>query len=654
MRLTELLFRHCLPHSLLTLIILFALRRSSRQSSRTAYWICIILLLGLLIPVQIQLPVSPVVTEPIKTLPLAEIWIESSDAPVSSVAASSFSFSSPRLNVNGNQIITLLWLGGAAAALAIYLIGNHQSLKMIQRWSKPAEASSMELLRQLQIKLKLKRKLRLVICRHTATPCAMGLIRPTIILPDQKWEPEELSLILTHELIHIRQNDCWVRLLCLITRVIYWFNPVVYLLEIHLNQYCEQACDEAVIKNCSLEERHQYGSLLIKQARGKGQLPLLSTGFGLRPKQIQERLTLIMNQNYFKLNWEKVLIAAALVMMTGCVIKEKEIRNFLAAPLANARAENQMIYVNADTLKGYQKQSGFEEMFISENKNLTLNQFREKMKKQVEVIRAEGFALDSLMAYPNMIQQIVLPQVSTISSKIWDSNINQNRIITIAYILDGDNDRITFEQCSQLHSIFNEEINNYFNELSDEQLQAFLYKNDREASLSFIKQLFAELTEDTLFSVRQISIDAVRIDENQPAIDISLDLTWEELQTMSYKEIMELIKIEEGPSYILTTADGFKIYGFGIGFYQPISSICKNDEARIAAQAYYKFYDQEENTQQLQQVSDLIEKVDRIINNRLNNLEREDHALLAENLRQLILKEFKLDHGMIWVDVIKY
>lgn len=654
MRLTELLFRHCLPHSLLTLIILFALRRSSRQSSRTAYWICIILLLGLLIPVQIQLPVSPVVTEPIKTLPFAEIWIESSDAPVSSVVASSFSFSSPRLNVNGNQIITLLWLGGAAAALAIYLIGNHQSLKMIQRWSKPAEASSMELLRQLQIKLKLKRKLRLVICRHTATPCAMGLIRPTIILPDQKWEPEELSLILTHELIHIRQNDCWVRLLCLITRVIYWFNPVVYLLEIHLNQYCEQACDEAVIKNCSLEERHQYGSLLIKQARGKGQLPLLSTGFGLRPKQIQERLTLIMNQNYFKLNWEKVLIAAALVMMTGCVIKEKEIRNFLAAPLANARAENQMIYVNADTLKGYQKQSGFEEMFISENKNLTLNQFREKMKKQVEVIRAEGFALDSLMAYPNMIQQIVLPQVSTISSKIWDSNINQNRIITIAYILDGDNDRITFEQCSQLHSIFNEEINNYFNELSDEQLQAFLYKNDREASLSFIKQLFAELTEDTLFSVRQISIDAVRIDENQPAIDISLDLTWEELQTMSYKEIMELIKIEEGPSYILTTADGFKIYGFGIGFYQPISSICKNDEARIAAQAYYKFYDQEENTQQLQQVSDLIEKVDRIINNRLNNLEREDHALLAENLRQLILKEFKLDHGMIWVDVIKY
>ena len=90
-----------------------------------------------------------------------------------------------------------------------------------------------------------------------------------------------------------------------------------------------------------------------------------------------------------------------------------------------------------------------------------------------------------------MIHQIVLPQASTISSKIWDSNINQIRIITIAYILDGDNDRITFEQCSQLHSIFNEEINNYFNELSDEQLQAFLYKYDQEASLSFIKQLFA-------------------------------------------------------------------------------------------------------------------------------------------------------------------
>ena len=53
----ELIFRHCLPHSLLTLIVLFILRRTHHQSSRTAYGICIILLLGLLIPVKIQLPV---------------------------------------------------------------------------------------------------------------------------------------------------------------------------------------------------------------------------------------------------------------------------------------------------------------------------------------------------------------------------------------------------------------------------------------------------------------------------------------------------------------------------------------------------------------------------------------------------------------------
>ena len=342
----ELIFRHCLPHSLLTLIVLFILRRMHRQSSRTAYGICIILLLGLLIPVKIQLPVSSKIVEPVRSLPLSEVWIES-QTPVASAMSTASGSNPSEPGMNGTQIVTLLWLGGCVVALGINLIRNRESLKYIRRWSRLAGSAELESLRQLQSQMKLKRHIRLMMCRGIATPCALGLIHPTLILPEQHWEGEELTLVLTHELIHIRRYDSWVRLLSVIARVVYWFNPIVYLLEIQMNQYCEQACDEAVVQNCTMEQRHRYGSLLLRQARASHSLPILSTGFMLKPKQLQERLVRVINQKQFKMNWEKVLIVAALVMMAGCVMKEKEIRNFLATPLASHEPVNGKVYASS-------------------------------------------------------------------------------------------------------------------------------------------------------------------------------------------------------------------------------------------------------------------------------------------------------------------
>lgn len=361
----------------------------------------------------------------------------------------------------------------------------------------------------------------------------------------------------------------------------------------------------------------------------------------------------VMNQKQFKMNWEKVLIVAALVIMAGCVMKEKEIRNFLATPLANAKPENHAIYLNSDKLQGYRKQAEFEETFILENKDLSLNQFREKMENEVESLRTEGFALDSLVVYPNRIQQIVLPRSVTISSIIYDSKINKNRRIDLSFIFDGDNDKITYEQSIQMYVALTDVTNDYFDNLSESQKQAFLYEDGRESALSFIEQKFEEQTKNTMFSIRQLSFTSVEIDENLPSVNVQLNQTLEELRSLSYDEIMALAQIEEGPSYTLITADGINIHGIGIGFYQPISSICKNEEARISAQAYVKFYENGTGIQDLQEIPDLINKVDQIINDRLHNLQEEDHSMLSENLRKRIVEELNVENSLIWVDVIK-
>ncbi len=182
--------------------------------------------------------------------------------------------------MNGTQIVTLLWLGWLRGSSGNKFDPQPGKSEMDPPLVKVGRGpDELELLRQLQSQMKLKRHIRLMTCRGIATPCALGLIHPTLILPEQDWEGEELTLVLTHELIHIRRYDSWIRLLSVIARVIYWFNPIVYLLEIQMNQYCEQACDETVIQNCTPEQRHRYGSLLLRQARSSHSLPILSTGF---------------------------------------------------------------------------------------------------------------------------------------------------------------------------------------------------------------------------------------------------------------------------------------------------------------------------------------------------------------------------------------
>ena len=89
----------------------------------------------------------------------------------------------------------------------------------------------------------------------------------------------------------------------------------------------------------------------------------------------------------------------------------------------------------------------------------------------------------------------------------------------------------------------------------------------------------------------------------------------------------------------------------GIIFLNPV---LYNEEARIAVQAYIHFYDKNDEIEQLSQIPDLIERVDKVIEDRLNHLQEEDHNLLRSNLHELILEETGADYSSVWVEVIKY
>ncbi|MGX4384920.1 M56 family metallopeptidase, partial [Clostridioides difficile] len=70
-----------------------------------------------------------------------------------------------------------------------------------------------------------------------------------------------------HELMHFKNKDILIKFLVLSVKIIYWFNPLVYVMSNKVNLDCELCCDESVLTDCSLKDKKEYALSLIKSIK---------------------------------------------------------------------------------------------------------------------------------------------------------------------------------------------------------------------------------------------------------------------------------------------------------------------------------------------------------------------------------------------------
>ena len=109
----------------------------------------------------------------------------------------------------------------------------------------------------------IKRKIRLVCNNSVGTPMLIGLFKPTIIIPGVEIRQNELRFIFTHELVHFKRGDLWIKAAVLIVSVLHWFNLIFLLLVRDINRLCELSCDEAVVKKIDFPSRKKYAETII-------------------------------------------------------------------------------------------------------------------------------------------------------------------------------------------------------------------------------------------------------------------------------------------------------------------------------------------------------------------------------------------------------
>lgn len=128
----------------------------------------------------------------------------------------------------------------------------------------------------------------------------VGLLRPRILLPERELSPEQWEGVLTHELVHWRRHDLWIKWLAVLARAVHWFNPAVWWLVRRLEQDCELSCDEQTVRRWDSPRRARYGELLLTLAAG-GDPGAGAVALSLSsPKQrLKERLICMMTQKRY-------------------------------------------------------------------------------------------------------------------------------------------------------------------------------------------------------------------------------------------------------------------------------------------------------------------------------------------------------------------
>ena len=85
-----------------------------------------------------------------------------------------------------------------------------------------------------------------VVSPDVSVPFVYGVLRPTIVLPQNLGE-EERRDVLEHESTHVRHNDSRHAAFQSALAIVWWWNPIYWMLSAELRRVREERCDDAVL-----------------------------------------------------------------------------------------------------------------------------------------------------------------------------------------------------------------------------------------------------------------------------------------------------------------------------------------------------------------------------------------------------------------------
>jgi beta-lactamase regulating signal transducer with metallopeptidase domain len=208
--------------------------------------------------------------------------------------------------------LPLAWLAGSSVTLFALALGFMRLALVSLRSRRVTDGNWVRIADTIARKYGLRRGVRLQQSESPAMLVTWGALRPRILLPlgAELWSEERISIVLHHELAHVRRQDWLFHTMAELLRVVYWFNPFVWVVCKRLRIESEYAADNAVLAAGFSGSRYAAHLLEIIRTLQQPDRAWSAASAMASPSTIERRFSAMLNSHTDRRPASRLVIAA--------------------------------------------------------------------------------------------------------------------------------------------------------------------------------------------------------------------------------------------------------------------------------------------------------------------------------------------------------
>ena len=224
-----------------------------------------------------------------------------------------------------------VWLCGSIVLMLVSSIRIIRFHVLLNQSSHVDEELSSGLSRNLANSVGVTHHPNIVVTSANIAPFVWWMDGQTVIVISEfavrQLSKQDLRMVLTHEMAHIKRRDHWFRWLEWISLICFWWNPIMWWARTQLRISEEIACDDLVLTSTKLSA-HQYANSLLNMAELMAESvvrpPVVASAIN-SGGSLEKRLKIMINNR----NWNVpaalrtgIVAAAVFVFPIGMIVAQ--------------------------------------------------------------------------------------------------------------------------------------------------------------------------------------------------------------------------------------------------------------------------------------------------------------------------------------------
>ena len=198
------------------------------------------------------------------------------------------------------SLLVTTWIAGSMLLLVRLLSAHLRCMLLLRRSSELQDYEVLQLAKDVSQDIGLRSRPKIRLSNQLAGPAIVGLIRPTLLIPQHLLElldHRALRHVLLHEFAHAKRKDNTVVYLAALIKVLFWPIPTVHWLCSSLEQAREELCDESVLRIGQAVEYVESLIQVAQLAQFPQNTPRLAVGMIDRKGAFEQRVERILAVN---------------------------------------------------------------------------------------------------------------------------------------------------------------------------------------------------------------------------------------------------------------------------------------------------------------------------------------------------------------------